>query len=161
MEIFDSYGKKCNSRFFLNYGFIVRNNDANEVPIDIHYYPEDKYLKYKKDMIQDNADYKRFRVSANLRENTMQEFFSWLRFVEFDENYTVLIDYEAWSQSKKNDYDRDEEGRIDANRGFKGKDLPALSIRNEKKCLLRMKIESEKLLSGYPTTLEQDIERLE
>lgn len=94
-EVFDSYGKKCNSRFFLNYGFIVRNNDANEVPLEIYYYPEDKYLKYKKEMIQDTADYKKFRVSANLRENTMQEFFSWLRFVEFDENYTVLIDYEA------------------------------------------------------------------
>lgn len=22
-QVFDSYGKKCNSRFFLNYGFIV------------------------------------------------------------------------------------------------------------------------------------------
>lgn len=29
--IHDSYGKKCNSRFFLNYGFINMNNDGNEV----------------------------------------------------------------------------------------------------------------------------------
>lgn len=29
--VHDSYGKKCNSRFFLNYGFINMNNDANEI----------------------------------------------------------------------------------------------------------------------------------
>jgi histone-lysine N-methyltransferase SETD3 len=33
--VFDSYGKKCNSRFLLNYGFIVEENDANEVAITI------------------------------------------------------------------------------------------------------------------------------
>jgi histone-lysine N-methyltransferase SETD3 len=31
--VFDSYGRKCNSRFLLNYGFIVEDNDANEVAI--------------------------------------------------------------------------------------------------------------------------------
>ena len=72
----------------------------------------------------------------------MLEFFSWLRFVEFDENYTILIDYQARATNKsKTDVDQDEEGRVDQNRGFKGKDLPALSVRNEKKTLLRMKIE--------------------
>ena len=30
-EIFDSYGRKCNSRFLLNYGFILPNNESNEV----------------------------------------------------------------------------------------------------------------------------------
>lgn len=32
-QVYDSYGRKCNSRFFLNYGFINLNNDANEVPL--------------------------------------------------------------------------------------------------------------------------------
>jgi len=32
-QVYDSYGRKCNSRFFLNYGFINHNNDANEVPL--------------------------------------------------------------------------------------------------------------------------------
>ena len=30
LELFDSYGKKCNSRFFLNYGFLEDHNDSNE-----------------------------------------------------------------------------------------------------------------------------------
>jgi histone-lysine N-methyltransferase SETD3 len=32
-QIHYSYGSKCNSSFFLNYGFISVPNEANEVPI--------------------------------------------------------------------------------------------------------------------------------
>ena len=32
-QVYDSYGKKCNTRFLLNYGFINLENDANEFPI--------------------------------------------------------------------------------------------------------------------------------
>jgi len=28
-EVFDSYGQKCNSRFLLNYGFVLPNNPHN------------------------------------------------------------------------------------------------------------------------------------
>lgn len=28
-EVFDSYGRKCNSRFLLNYGFILEDNPDN------------------------------------------------------------------------------------------------------------------------------------
>ena len=40
-QVYDSYGRKCNSRFFLNYGFINMNNDANEVPIRVFYNKDD------------------------------------------------------------------------------------------------------------------------
>ena len=91
----------------------------------------------------------------------MYEFFSWLRFVEFDENYTVLIDYEARAMNKQpTQYDSDEDEHDDPNRGFKAKDLPPLSVRNESKVILRMKIEAHKLLENYPTTLEQDLATL-
>ena len=34
--IFDNYGDKCNSRFFMNYGFINENNEENnEIPMII------------------------------------------------------------------------------------------------------------------------------
>lgn len=29
-EVFDSYGRKCNSRFFVNYGFALTDNEDNE-----------------------------------------------------------------------------------------------------------------------------------
>ena len=34
-QVFDSYGKKCNTRFLLNYGFINLDNDANEYPFTV------------------------------------------------------------------------------------------------------------------------------
>jgi histone-lysine N-methyltransferase SETD3 len=33
--VYDSYGKKCNSRFLLNYGFYNEENDSNEVPVEM------------------------------------------------------------------------------------------------------------------------------
>ena len=32
-EVFDSYGRKCNFRFLLNYGFVLPNNADNEIVI--------------------------------------------------------------------------------------------------------------------------------
>ena len=93
--MYDSYGKKCNSRFFLNYGFINLNNDANEVPIKVHYNTDDQFIAVKKEMINDNSDFKKFRVVENLEDKVMHEFISWLRFVEFDENIALIYQYKG------------------------------------------------------------------
>jgi hypothetical protein len=79
----------------LNYGFINLNNDANEVPIKVHYNIDDKMKQVKQDMIKDNSDFKKFRVVDNFNERIMHEFLSWLRFVEYDENIMLLIQYQA------------------------------------------------------------------
>lgn len=31
VEVFDSYGKKCNSRYLLNYAFVIEDNLENQV----------------------------------------------------------------------------------------------------------------------------------
>jgi histone-lysine N-methyltransferase SETD3 len=161
-QVYDSYGKKCNSRFFLNYGFIVENNDGNEVPIKIFYPESDDKKEMKKEMINDASEFKKFRVTDNFNENIMHEFMSWLRFVEFDENITLLIDYQARAATQNQIQDSDsDDGIDDPNKGFKAKDLPPLSIRNEQKVLLRMKLEATKLLKNYPTSYEEDLDILE
>jgi histone-lysine N-methyltransferase SETD3 len=33
--VFDSYGSKCNSRYFLNYGFALPDNATNEYALEI------------------------------------------------------------------------------------------------------------------------------
>lgn len=38
-ELFDSYGKKCNSRFFMSYGFLEENNEADQFPFMIPIQP--------------------------------------------------------------------------------------------------------------------------
>lgn len=93
--MYDSYGKKCNHRFFLNYGFINLNNDANEFPFKVYYDENDKVVELKKEMIKDDSEFKKFRVVANLEEKIMHEFFSWLRFVLYDENITLLLQYQG------------------------------------------------------------------
>ena len=93
--MYDSYGKKCNSRFLLNYGFINLNNDADEVPLKVFYNKDDPCIHIKKEIINDSSDYKKFRVMESLTERVMHEFFSWLRFVEFDENVTLLYQYKG------------------------------------------------------------------
>lgn len=161
-QVYDSYGKKCNSRFFLNYGFIVENNDGNEVPIKIFYPESDDKKEMKKEMINDASELKKFRVTDNFNENIMHEFMSWLRFVEFDENITLLIDYQARAATQNQIQDSDsDDGIDDPNKGFKAKDLPPLSVRNEQKVLLRMKLEATKLLKNYPTSYEEDLDILE
>lgn len=94
-QVYDSYGRKCNSRFLLNYGFINLNNDADEVPLKVFYNKDDKFIEIKKEIINDKSDFKKFRVMENLSERVMHEFFSWLRFVEFDDNVTLLYQYKG------------------------------------------------------------------
>jgi protein-histidine N-methyltransferase len=94
-QIYDSYGKKCNSRFLLNYGFINLNNDANEVPIKVYYNEDDPLVTVKKEMINDPTDFKKFRVVDNLEDKIMHEFLSWLRFVEYDENIALMYQYKG------------------------------------------------------------------
>ena len=67
------------------------NNDANEVPIKVFYNLDDKMKQVKQDMLKDTSDFKKFRVVDNFNERVMQEFLSWLRFVEYDENIMLLI----------------------------------------------------------------------
>ena len=69
-QVYDSYGRKCNSRFLLNYGFIVEDNDANEVAITIHSNKEDPLLKYKEEMMQESfPETKIFRVLEDIEGN--------------------------------------------------------------------------------------------
>jgi len=46
-QVYDSYGKKCNSRFLMNYGFIAEDNDGNEVAVKIGYRKDDPLRKAK------------------------------------------------------------------------------------------------------------------
>lgn len=115
-------------------------------------------------MIADHSDYKKFRVVDNLEDKVMHEFLSWIRFVEYDENITLIYQYQSMAISKAqkqrrgDDSDSDDE---DPSKGFKAKDLPPLSIRNEKRVLQRIIQLSKELLDKYPRTYEEDLKELE
>jgi hypothetical protein len=42
-------------------------------------------------MIKDQSEFKKFRVVDNLNERIMHEMLSWLRFVEYEDNITLIM----------------------------------------------------------------------
>lgn len=89
--VYDSYGKKCNSRFLLNYGFIVLDNDGNEVALKVSYKSDDPCLKTKITLLKDNHQQtKTFRVMASLEEDNTIEFLNYLRFINIRDPQQVL-----------------------------------------------------------------------
>ncbi|MDR3737337.1 MAG: SET domain-containing histone-lysine N-methyltransferase [Acidobacteriaceae bacterium] len=153
-QVYDSYGKKCNSRFFLNYGFIVENNDANEVPIKI-VVPESDPLFTAKSKILGCIMSKTIRVSEDLTEQNMVNFFSFLRFAEFQGDPMVLYKYQFQQGPKKKSEDDDYEP------AYQGTNIPPISIENERQVLNRIGAQSMFLLKRYATSYEEDLKILE
>ena len=87
-QVYDSYGRKCNSRFFLNYGFINDNNDANEIPIQISLDEKSELYQIKMSLLSSGKSSMKFRVVDNLEELVMNEFLSWIRFVQYKGDLT-------------------------------------------------------------------------
>ena len=142
-EVLDSYGKKCNSRFLLNYGFINRNNDANEYPFKVVLNEEDELFNTKKSLI--GASVQTFRLQADLTEQAFEEFLGVMRFSELDDKASIpqlLQDCQ------------DEKSTFKANR------VPPLNLKNEKKVMQKFRVMATEGLARYLTTLEQDREIL-
>ena len=86
--IYYSYGIKCNSSFFNSYGFINQpNGDSNTVILVPSILKDEKapgVYDAKLQLISGTKPDKEFRVSYNLNTKLMLNFFSWLRFCEFN-----------------------------------------------------------------------------
>lgn len=146
IEVMDSYGKKCNSRFLLNYGFIVRNNDANEYPFKCRLREDDTNLISKRNLIDGNTS-QTFRVQADEKENVFNDFLGFLRFIELNDISTLPRIMEEC---------QDEE-----HPGFKPNKIKLISLNNERKVLQHVKRLAETSLTKYPETLNEDIELLQ
>lgn len=98
-QIYDSYGKKCNSRFFLHYGFIVMDNDGNEVAVKVNYNKDDPLLQLKEKFMGEKLELKTFRIMANFEETNVLEFFGYIRFVELTEKEHLLKLYVTFQKN--------------------------------------------------------------
>ena len=128
-EVFDSYGIKCNSRFLLNYGFTVENNEDNEFKIILILNESSPYFKEKMEYLGGKNYAKKFSLVLNLSDSKIIQFFSFLRFILYN---------------KPNFKD------IDTTR--------PTSVQNEICLFTKLKEIMNKYLSKYPTTLDYDIE---
>ena len=68
-EVFDSYGIKCNSRFLLNYGFTIENNEDNEFKIVLTLNETSPLFKEKMEFLQNKTFSKKFALVINNKSN--------------------------------------------------------------------------------------------
>merc|ERR1712003_301953 len=130
-EIYDSYGRKCNSRFFVNYGFSLEKNLDNEALMTFELPRNDPQYAIK-------ARHLGFHKGDN--EKKVKEAFSFLRVLHAQGNEFLIISSAD---------------------GLRLEDIPPLSIRNETNVLTSLAVAATKSLKKFSTTLEFDNKLLE
>jgi len=140
-EIFDSYGRKCNNRFFVNYGFSLDKNDDNEAVIQVELPRKDPHYSTKLSFLGGHElnGKREFQIPGNYREKKGKEFFSFLRFIHAQDKELMMIS---------------------SGDGFKLDDIEPISIRNEIACLITISRVCRKHVSAFEHTLEYDLKLL-
>lgn len=136
-EVFDSYGKKCNSRFLLNYGFTIENNDTNEIRIEVILVDDGSELFKQKNVILKNNTSRKFNLKRDLEDTQTGLLFSFLRFIVLNEN--ELNDFKNYKAESK---------------------LGPVSIVNELMALEKLKKIMYVLLTNYGSTLQENVDYL-
>ena len=143
-EVFDSYGKKCNSRFLLNYGFIVEQNDSNEYPFTIEMNEKVDYFDLKIQFLPNKEFKKIFRVQKSFEENVVLEFMSYIRFICFNEEkhllFPILFNKKVNQEESKQNFHM----------------MPPFSVLNESLMIIYILNLSNDGLEKYITTIEED-----
>ena len=148
-QVYDSYGQKCNHRFLLNYGFSVENNVEpdgfcpNEVPILLQLRKSDPLYDQKCALGQRDSSFpiRRIRICVCDNENSRAAL-GLLRIIEAD-----AVDMEQHFAT----------GPIRSTRDAQ----IAFSVRNEIKTMQALKRICSDSLAAYPTTLQEDCQRLQ
>ena len=143
-EIFDSYGRKCNSRFFVNYGFSLEHNLDNEALMsfelprnDPQYAIKARHLGFNinENMNQRDIVKKDFQIPKQYKEKKVKEAFSFLRVLHAQGNEFLIISSAD---------------------GLRLEDIPPLSIRNETNVLTSLAVSATKSSKKFETTLAFD-----
>jgi histone-lysine N-methyltransferase SETD3 len=151
-QIFDSYGRKCNSRFFVNYGFALDENEDNEGGDEGKKGkgPSDNEAVLRVELPADDAAYqmklrflggrafqarREFQIPANYKEKKCKELFSFMRLIHAQDSELMLLS---------------------SSDGLKLDDIEPVSIRNEIAALTNLKKVAAETLAGYPESLDHD-----
>ena len=89
-EIFVYYGNKPNHSFFQFYGFVVENNENDEVCIKTSGIPTDRLLEFKESMLV--RKYLKFRVSKDTGDIKFSQLMSYLRYLTFEGTLEELLE---------------------------------------------------------------------
>ena len=155
-EIFDSYGKKPNSSYLLNYGFTIDNNEENnEYPLTLMLNRDScELFSLKENFINSELGYERtFNITHQLYDANVIDLFSYLRFVCFDNEDNIQLLFDEIRKGQDYTY-------------INKKAIPLFyhiepfSIENELEVLNRLKEICQCELTNYHTSYEEDIEIL-
>lgn len=138
-QIFDSYGRKCNSRFFVNYGFALETNPDNECLLRV-VLPHDAIASAG----FAEPTYTDFQLPKMLEDKKTRTMFSMLR----------------WSVLQHQNHNQFLQSFHSIPKPAKGQIIAPISIGNEISTLKLINTATQEGLSRFPTTLEQDIELL-
>jgi len=146
-EIFDSYGRKTNARFLLNYGFCLEDNDTSEFLITINFNENYPLYEEKKKFFQNEYELvRRFNLNNNFYESQIIELLSFLRFILFEGDINEL--YNAISSSE-NIYNEE----VPLTFYY----IQPISKELEIKVLKHLNLLCRRALGKYPTTFEEDL----
>ena len=144
-EIFDSYGKKTNARFLLNYGFCLDDNDTSEYLLTVELTEDYPLFNLKKIFFQNEDDLARsFNLNNNFYESQIIELLSFLRFLLFDGEISTL--YKAIN----NNFNHNKEQPLLFYY------IPPFNKENEIKVLRHLNYLCRNALDKYPTSFEED-----
>ena len=146
-EVFDSYGKKTNARFLLNYGFCLDDNDTSEFLLTVSLDESYPLYELKKNCFQSDYELVRtFNLNNNFYESQIIELLSFLRFILFDDDINQL--YSVINSNIGNIYSEE----IPLSFYY----IPPINKELEIKVLKHLHLLCRNALVKYPTTFEQD-----
>lgn len=138
-EVFDSYGRKCNSRFFVNYGFVPEINEDNEAILTF-LMDESSDLYRTKAQLTNLAPEQAFQIPMQYDDlnNKVKQAFSYVRF---------LVAEQAEMQAFQERYDSD----------LRVQETPPVSYDNERRVLSHFAEAANNALRLFPHSLEHDL----
>lgn len=140
-QVYDSYGRKCNSRFFVNYGFALDGNDEdNEAVIRVLMPSTDPHYALKIRMLggRDISARREFQVPAFYKEKKVRELFGFMRFINARDS--ELLPFTSASTAD----------------ALKLEEVEPVSIRNEIRALEDIRAACQESYAKFPETFEHD-----
>jgi len=136
-QIYDSYGRKCNSRFFVNYGFALENNPDNECLIKI-VLPHERYNNRR-----DSTDFQIPKVIDDKKTRAMFSLLRWSVLQDQSKSAFIPPSYHNFPKPSKGQY------------------IAPISIGNEIAVLQLIHDACEHTLSQFVHTLQDDVSLLQ
>jgi len=135
-QIFDSYGRKCNSRFFVNYGFALDFNEDNQVALFFNLNKEDPTFQIKSKLLG-GARTRRFQIAFEHKERCTKKCLSWLRLAH--------ATFEELPLSKMPEITK----------------VDPISPANELRAMIELKKAANEIIASFDTTLAEDNKTLD